>query len=117
MLYRRVAGSQLQNLLQALAKPMSSIPVKQVQSLWAEIPTNDSAGCARLIGWIVEHTSGPRLVVPIEGSRSYDVWLARAVSTRVDENRNAFRAWPRCQPVVAHNSSQDDLFADRSGPL
>ena len=50
MLYRRVASSQLQNLLQALAKPMSSIPVKQVQSLWAEIPTNDSAGCARLIG-------------------------------------------------------------------
>lgn len=41
---------------------------------------NDSAGFAELLGWIFEHAPGPRLVAAIEGTRSYGVGLARAVT-------------------------------------
>jgi hypothetical protein len=34
--------------------------------------SNDSAGFTSLLGWITEHTPGPRLAVAIEGTRSYD---------------------------------------------
>jgi transposase len=42
--------------------------------------SNDSTGYAELLAWIVEHAPGPRLVVAIEGTRSYGLGLARAVS-------------------------------------
>jgi transposase len=41
---------------------------------------NDSSGFAQLLAWIVDHAPGPRLVVAIEGSRSYGIGLARALS-------------------------------------
>jgi transposase len=41
---------------------------------------NDSTGYAQLLAWIVEHAPGPRVVVAIEGTRSYGLGLARAVS-------------------------------------
>ena len=41
--------------------------------------SNDSAGYAALLAWIAEHTPGPRLVVSIEGTRSYGSgWPARS---------------------------------------
>ena len=42
--------------------------------------SNDSSGYAELPAWIVDHTPGPRLVVSIEGTRSYGVGLARAAA-------------------------------------
>jgi transposase len=43
--------------------------------------TNDSTGHAEALAWIFEHTSGPRLVLSIEGTRSYGAGLARAAAT------------------------------------
>jgi hypothetical protein len=42
--------------------------------------SNDSSGYAELLAWIVDHAPGPRLVVSIEGTRSYGVGLARAAA-------------------------------------
>ena len=33
--------------------------------------SNDSGGYSKLIDWIAQHTPGPRLVIAIEGTRSY----------------------------------------------
>jgi transposase len=41
---------------------------------------NDSAGFAQLLAAVVEVASGPRVVVSLEGSRSYGVGLARALT-------------------------------------
>ena len=42
--------------------------------------SNDTTGYAELLAWIVDHAPGPRLVVSIEGTRSYGVGLARAAA-------------------------------------
>jgi transposase len=41
--------------------------------------SNDDAGYAELIGWISQHARGARLVVSVEGTRSYGVGLSRAL--------------------------------------
>ena len=41
---------------------------------------NTVAGYADLLGWIAEHTPGPRLAVAIEGTRSFGIGVARALS-------------------------------------
>src|SRR3954468_15052135 len=40
---------------------------------------NDHAGFRELLAWIGEHAPGPRVVVSIEGTRSYGIGLTRAV--------------------------------------
>jgi transposase len=42
--------------------------------------SNDSAGYAQLLAWIFELAPGPRLVICIEGTRSYGAGLARAAA-------------------------------------
>src|ERR671912_283077 len=42
--------------------------------------TNDTTGYAEMLAWIVDHAPGPRLVVSIEGTRSYGIGLARAAA-------------------------------------
>jgi transposase len=42
--------------------------------------SNDSAGYAQLLAWILQHAPGPRVVVSIEGTRRYGVGLARALA-------------------------------------
>ena len=42
--------------------------------------SNDSSGYAELLAWILDHAPGPRLVVSIEGTRSYGLGLTRAVT-------------------------------------
>lgn len=42
--------------------------------------SNTSAGYAQLLTWIGEHAPGPRLVVSIEGTRSYGAGLTRAIT-------------------------------------
>src|SRR5689334_10385809 len=39
--------------------------------------TNDEDGFAALVGWIAQGSPGPRIVVAMEGSRSYGIGLAR----------------------------------------
>lgn len=41
---------------------------------------NTSVGFTELVGWIAEHTPGPRVVVAIEGTRSYGAALTRALA-------------------------------------
>ena len=41
---------------------------------------NDGNGYVELLAWIVGHAPGPRVVVSIEGTRSYGAGVARAVT-------------------------------------
>lgn len=41
---------------------------------------NTSHGFTSLVGWIAEHTPGPRVVVAVEGTRSYGAPLTRALT-------------------------------------
>jgi len=43
--------------------------------------SNDSVGHAETLAWVFEHAPGPRLVMSIEGTRSYGIGLARAAAT------------------------------------
>ena len=42
--------------------------------------SNDSAGFTALLAWIAERIPGPRIVVSVEGTRSYGIGLARALT-------------------------------------
>jgi transposase len=71
--------------------------------------SNDSAGFAELLAWIFEHAPGPRLVVSIEGTRSYGVGLARAVAAAglmviecEQPHRKARRGRGKSDPIDAH---------------
>jgi transposase len=41
--------------------------------------SNDAAGYAAAVAWIAEHAPGPRVLVGLEGTRSYGVGLCRAL--------------------------------------
>jgi transposase len=71
--------------------------------------SNDSAGFAELLAWIFEHAPGPRLVVSIEGTRSYGVGLARAVAAAglmviecEQPHRKVRRGRGKSDPIDAH---------------
>jgi transposase len=71
--------------------------------------SNDDCGFAELLAWIVQVAPGPRVVVSIEGTRSYGVGLARAVAaaglTVVEceqPNRQARRGRGKADPIDAH---------------
>jgi transposase len=71
--------------------------------------SNDTAGFAELLAWILDLAPGPRVVVSIEGTRSYGVGLARAVAaaglTVVEceqPNRQARRGKGKSDPIDAH---------------
>ena len=70
---------------------------------------NDSAGHAAAVAWMFEHAPGPRLVVSIEGTRSYGAGLARAakaVGLAVIEaeqpSRKTRRGKGKSDPIDAH---------------
>ena len=70
---------------------------------------NDSTGYAELLAWILDHAPGPRLAVSIEGSRSYGLPLARAVTAAgllviecEQPNRKARRGKGKSDPIDAH---------------
>ena len=70
---------------------------------------NDSAGFAELLAWISARAPGPRVVVSIEGSRSFGVGLARAVATAgltviecEQPRREARRGKGKSDPIDAH---------------
>jgi transposase len=71
--------------------------------------SNDSTGYAELLAWIVDHAPGPRLIVAIEGTRSFGVGVARAVTAAgllvlecEQPNRKARRGKGKSDPIDAH---------------
>jgi transposase len=84
--------------------------------------SNDSTGYAQLLAWCFEHAPGPRLVISIEGTRSYGAGLARAAAVaglRVIEceqpTRRTRRGKGKSDPIDAHLAvlSALQLNADR----
>jgi transposase len=70
---------------------------------------NDSAGHARALAWINEHAPGPRLVISIEGTRSYGVGLSRAAAAvgipaieAEQPTRKRRRGRGKSDPIDAH---------------
>ena len=71
--------------------------------------SNDTAGFAELLAWIIDHAPGPRLAVSIEGTRSYGVGLARAATAAgllviecEQPSRKARRGKGKSDPIDAH---------------
>jgi transposase len=71
--------------------------------------SNDNSGFAELLAWILDHAPGPRVVVSIEGTRSFGVGLARAVAAAgltviecEQPNRTARRGKGKSDPIDAH---------------
>src|SRR4051812_6854716 len=56
-------------LVDPLGRPLAELTV-----------TNSEAGFAELLGWIAAHQPGPRLVLAVEGTRSYGLGLTRRAS-------------------------------------
>jgi transposase len=70
---------------------------------------NDAAGCAVALAWITDHAPGPRVVVGLEGTRSYGIGLARALTraglTVVEverPKRETRRGRGKSDPIDAH---------------
>lgn len=70
--------------------------------------SNDVAGFATALAWIAEHTPGPRLVVALEGTRSYGIGLMRALQAagiaviEVTRPRRGERRRGKSDPIDAH---------------
>ena len=69
---------------------------------------NDESGYADAIAWITENAPGPRVVIGLEGTRSYDVGLSRALQAagflvlEVEQPRRADRRRGKSDPIDAH---------------
>jgi transposase len=73
-----------------------------------QIP-NTSAGYLELLGWVAQHSPGPRVVVTIEGTRSFGIGLARTLSAAglpvlecEQPTRKARRGRGKSDPIDAH---------------
>jgi transposase len=79
---------------------------------------NDEAGFAAALAWIAEHAPGGRLVVGLEGTRSYGVGLARAVQqagltvVEVERPRRGDRRRGKSDPIDAHLAALQVLRLD-----
>ncbi|HEY2206902.1 MAG TPA: transposase [Pseudonocardia sp.] len=70
---------------------------------------NDSAGYAHLLSWTLEHAPGPRMVMSIEGTRSYGAGLTRAAAAAgipviecEQPTRKTRRGKGKSDPIDAH---------------
>jgi transposase len=69
---------------------------------------NDEAGFADAIAWIADHAPGPRVLVGLEGTRSYGIGLARALQgsglivVEVERPRREQRRRGKSDPIDAH---------------
>ena len=70
---------------------------------------NDSTGYTQLLSWAFEHAPGPRLVISIEGTRSYGTGLARAAAAAgltviecEQPTRKTRRGKGKSDPIDAH---------------
>jgi transposase len=71
--------------------------------------SNDNSGFAELLAWIGDRAPGPRVVVSIEGTRSFGIGVARAVTAAgltviecEQPNRKARRGKGKSDPIDAH---------------
>ncbi len=71
--------------------------------------SNDGSGFAELLAWIGDRAPGPRVVVSIEGTRSFGIGVARAVTAAgltviecEQPNRKARRGKGKSDPIDAH---------------
>ena len=69
---------------------------------------NDETGYADAIAWITQNSPGPRVIVGLEGTRSYGVGLTRALQAagflvlEVEQPRRADRRRGKSDPIDAH---------------
>jgi transposase len=81
---------------------------------------NDEAGYAEVLAWIGEHLPGPRVVVALEGTRSYGVGLARALCAagltvvEIEQPRRGDRRKGKSDPIDAHLAALHALRLDAS---
>ncbi len=80
---------------------------------------NDVAGFETALAWIGEHAPGPRLVVGLEGTRSYGIALARALThagftvVEVEQpKRQQRRGRGKSDPIDAHLAALQVLRMD-----
>lgn len=70
--------------------------------------SNDEGGFAEALTWIAECAPGPRVVVALEGTRSYGVGLARALAAagltvvEIERPRRGDRRRGKSDPIDAH---------------
>jgi transposase len=82
---------------------------------------NDDAGFAAALSWIAEQAPGPRIVVGLEGTRSYGIGLARAIQAaglvvvEVERPKRSDRRRGKSDPIDAHLAALHTLrlHADR----
>jgi transposase len=79
---------------------------------------NDEAGYADALSWIVDHAPGPRIVVGLEGTRSYGIGLARAIQAaglvvvEVERPKRSDRRQGKSDPIDAHLAALQTLRLD-----
>jgi transposase len=73
---------------------------------------NDERGYADAIAWVAEHAPGPRVVVALEGTRSYGIGLARALQAagltvvEIERPRRGERRRGKSDPIDARLAAQ-----------
>jgi transposase len=79
---------------------------------------NDEHGYAEAIAWIAEHAPGSRVVVALEGTRSYGIGLARALQAaglpvvEIERPRRAERRRGKSDPIDARLAALHALCLD-----
>src|SRR6478735_2982205 len=79
---------------------------------------NDEDGFATVIAWITEHAPGPRVVVGLEGTRSYGIGLSRAVQAaglvvvEVERPKRSDRRRGKSDPIDARLAALHTLRLD-----
>ena len=79
---------------------------------------NDERGYAEAIGWVAEHAPGPRVVVGLEGTRSYGIGLARVLQAagltvvEIERPRRGERRRGNSDPIDAHLAALHALRLD-----
>jgi transposase len=79
---------------------------------------NDDAGFADVLAWIAVHAPGRRIVVGLEGTRSFGIGLARALAAaditvvEVERSLRAKRRRGKSDPIDAHRAAEHVLRMD-----
>jgi transposase len=80
--------------------------------------SNDERGFATALAWIIDHAPGPRIVVALEGTRSYGVGLARALQAaglpvvEIERLRRRERRRGKSDPIDARLAALHALGLD-----
>jgi transposase len=79
---------------------------------------NDDNGYVEVLAWIAEHAPGPRVIIGLEGTRSYGIGLARAVQAaglvvvEVERPKRADRRRGKSDPIDARLAALHTLRLD-----